>query len=417
MKTSGLLITLLTAALGGAPALAQTDPTPPVPPGSGGPGGARIEIAPAPVETATIAAPPAGPEMPSMPKAQTGAPAETPPKSPSELDRAWGIYHDAFLDAVTGREEKARRELERLRAEHPEHPASLLAAKLLMRMDEVEYGTKEKDAHFGSRRPSGLARAELVTAQTISGITMGGWMCGLAECDDARVIVSVLTLGGAAGLTGSLILTNDGGITPGRALAVNSGTSWGVYNGAMLAAMAGADDKGLFGALLAGQLLGTGAGVAVAALTNPTAGDISMATSGGLWMGGLMFLINGIGEFDLFDGDGDLASILIMSNLGVAGAGLLRGFDVLQMSRSRALLIDVGGIMGTLLGMGVAVLIRGDDITQPALFGPGLAGMLAGLGGTFYLTKDWDVPEAPDVNLAILPTTDGGVTVGVGGRF
>lgn len=403
---------LLVAALAALPALAHAQDLP------SGPGGARLREAPPVPTSSTSEAPPAGPaapQMPAMPKSAPAAP-EAPPGSPGELDQAWSIYHDAFLDTVMGRQKKARRELERLRAEHPDHPASLLAASLLMRMDELEFGTEEEDAHFGSRRPSGLARAELASAQTISGITFGAWACGLAGCEDARLWVSVLTLGGGAGLTASLVFTQDRGITPGRALAVNSGTAWGVYNGAMIAAIADAEDSGLFGALLAGQLIGTGAGIAVASLSNPTAGDISMATSGGLWLGGAMLFVNAIGEFELFDGRGGVASILVASDLGVAGAAALRAFGVLQMSRSRALLIDVGGIMGSLLGMGLGVLVQGDDATPAGVFGPGLAGMLAGLGGTFWLTRNWDAPDF-DMNLAVLPAPGGGLTVGVGGAF
>lgn len=408
------LVVSLTLCAGAARAQTE-DPTTPAPASApqDGPGAARLQPSeappPGPTVTASVTALP--PSLPTMPKRPP-----TGPEAAPEVDVAWGIYHDAFLDAVTGRQKKARQELERLRAEHPEHPASLLAASLLLRMDEVEFGTQEQDAQFGSRRPSGLARAELATTQTLAGIALGGWMCGLAECDDGRVIVSVLTLGAAAGLTGSLLLTDNKGITPGRALAINTGTAWGIYNGAMIAAITDADSRGLFGALLAGQLLGTAAGITAAALTNPTAGDASMVTSAGLWAGGLMFMINGISEFNLFKGNGDLTSVLVMGDLGLVTGALLRGFDVLQMSRSRALLIDSGGLMGTLLGMGIAVLIAGGDITAPVLFVPGLLGMLGGLTGTFFLTDDWDTPDL-GVDLAVAPTLNGGLTVGFTGRF
>jgi len=416
-RTTLSISTLLTLCLCSAGAFAQDeDSTPPVPEPGAGPGGARLDppAPPAPPPGPTLSATAAA-TMPDVPPRPPDVPAEVEATG-QEVDVAWGIYHDAFLDTVTGREEKARRELQRLREQHPKHPASLLAASLLMRMDEVDFGTKERDAHFGSRRPSGLARAELATTQTLAGIAMGGWVCGLTECDDGRVIVSVLTLGAAAGLSGSLILTDSEGITPGRALAVNTGTAWGLYNGAMMAAIADGDGPGVFGALLAGQIIGTAGGVAIAAFSDPTAGDISMASSGGLWMGNLMFMLNGITDFEMFDGSGDLASILVMSDIGVLGGALLRVFDVLQMSRSRALLIDSGGVMGTLLGMGLAVLVRGGDITAPTLFGPGLVGMLGGLTGTFFLTRDWDTPDV-DMNLAVVPTQDGGLTVGLGGRF
>ncbi len=401
----------------GIQALAQ-DETGPI----DGPGGPRVDATLDQLTKAqtssTTATPPAAlssPGMPTLPKAPQGAPAAPTLKAP-KADPAWTHYHDAFLDTITGRDMKARRELVRLRTRYPNHPASILAEKLLTRMDRMEFGTSEQNPQFGSHKPTGLARAELAATQTVSGIFIGAWFCGAAGCDDGRIWTAALTLGAAGGLAGSLMATDADGITPGRALAINSGTEWGVYNGAMLAAALDADGKGVFGALLAGQLLGTGMGVAVAKLTDPTAGDVSIVTSGGLWAGAAMFMINGATEFELFDGDGDLWSILIASDLGLLGAALLRNNGMLQMSRSRALLIDSGGLLGTLFGMGLAVMIGNDNASPAGVFIPGLLGMAAGLGGTYYLTDDWDLPST-EMSLAVIPLQDGGMTVGVGGRF
>lgn len=403
MLRSRLLPSLLLAGmLFGSQALAQ-DETVPIE----GPGGARLQA-----RTSSSSATPQF--MPTLPKAPQGAPAA--PSVTLKSDPAWTHYHDAFLDTITGRDLKARRELVQLRREYPNHPASILAKKLLARMDRLEFGVSEQSAVFGTRRPTGLARAELAATQTISGIFIGGWFCGLAECDDGRIWTAALTLGAAGGLAGSLLGTDANGISPGRALAINSGTEWGVYNGAMLAVLLEADTRAVFGALLAGQLLGTGVGIAVGTLTDPTAGDVSIVTSGGLWAGAAMFMVNGASDFDLFDGEGVGWSVLIASDLGLVGAALLRNSGFLQMSRSRALVIDSGGLLGTLFGMGLAVIIAGDTGSTAGLFVPGLVGMVAGLGGTYYLTNEWDLP-ATEMSLAVIPLQTGGMTVGLGGRF
>jgi hypothetical protein len=386
-----------------APAAAPADPTPEVPPAPAadddGPGSARLE-------------PPAVPEPPAAP-----GPAAAPEPPAASADPAWTLYHQAFLDNVLLRNERARASLQAILREHPEHPAARFAQELLQTMDApaAQLPVPEDDERYGSRRPSGLARAELASFQTLAGIGAAGMLCGLAECDDGRVVVTVLTLGAGAGLAGSLVGSRHG-ISPGRALAINSGTMWGVWNGVAVAVVADADDKGVFGSILAGQLIGTLGGALVGVFTDPTAGDVSLATSGGLWMGGLMFMLHGLSDFAA-DGKVVMLTTLLASDAGLLGGALLSALDIYPMSRSRALLIDSGGVMGTLLGMGISVLVKGDVESAPAFFGPALAGMLAGLTATTYFTRNWDAPELPaDVAVAVGPM-EGGATVMVGGRF
>ena len=405
MRRSSLILTLILAAASAAAQTPSEDPppapeaTPAIPedspavpaPADEGPGAARLQDAPP--------APPAAP------------PAAVAP------DPAWALYHRAFLDNVLQRPDGAKAALQQLLAEHPEHPAAQFAQELLQTMETpaAQLPVAEDDERYGSLRPSGLARAELTSFQTLAGIGAAGMLCGLAGCDDGRVIVTVLTLGAGAGLAGALVGSRDG-VTPGRALAINSGTMWGVWNGVAVAVVAEANDKGAFGSILAGQLLGTLGGVAVGAFTNPTAGDVSLATSGGMWLGGLMFFIHGIADFDA-GGKAVMLSTLIASDVGLVGGALLSGLDIYPMSRSRALLIDSGGVMGTLLGMGLSVLIKGDVDDAPAFFGPALAGMLVGLGATTYFTSSWDAPELPaDVTVGLAPT-EGGAALVAGGTF
>lgn len=347
-----------------------------------------------------------------------------PPPNPAAPDAAWATYHAAFIESVIGRKDRAEATLTKLREAHPKHPASLLAADLLLRLgtdptlEAPPRPEDEVDERYGSLEPTGLARAELASYQTFAGIGAAGLFCGLAECDDARLWVAVLTLGGGAGLTGSLLATRKNGITPGRALAINTATTWGIWNGIAIAVAADTGDNGVPGTILTGQLLGLGAGIVLALNTNPTAGDVSMSASAGLWTGGLWFLFQGMTDFKMINsGEALVLSTAIAGDLGLVAGALLTRFEILRMSRSRALLIDSGGVLGTLLGLGLSVLIKGDVDSAPAFFGPGLFGMLTGVIGTFYLTRNWDEPNLPDVALGISPLQDGGMALSMGGRF
>src|SRR2546422_549044 len=62
-------------------------------------------------------------------------------------------------------------------------------------------------------KPSGLARAELASGQTLHGAILGIELCVIAECKDARAWVALPMVGAGLGLTGSLLLLPEG-VTP-----------------------------------------------------------------------------------------------------------------------------------------------------------------------------------------------------------
>jgi hypothetical protein len=77
----------------------------------------------------------------------------------------------------------------------------------------------------------------------------------------------------------------------------------------------------------------------------------------------------------------------------VGGAFFARA---VPMTASRVLLIDAGGLLGTLTGMGVSVLAQGSDPAPEPTLGVGLAGTLIGLGLAYHLTSDWDEDDDDD---------------------
>lgn len=341
------------------------------------------------------------------------------------IDPAWERYHDAFLAVVRGDTQKGRSLLQSVVDDFGQHPATDLAAEVLALLPpDAPTGpppppppskpSEPKDP-FAPEDPSPLARAELATFQTLYGITAGGFMCGAGECSDARVVVGLLALGGGVGLGASLYGTRHG-ITPGRAQTINAASGWGIFNGLTLSLALDFESTGVFGMLLAGQAAGVVSALAINHLRDPRGGDVSRATSFGMWAGALTLYLHGLFEFEA-DGTALAASLLIASDAGLIVGGALNYNDIAPMTRGRVLLIDAGGVVGGLLGMGTVVLVSGDVGDGKAFFTAAILGTLGGLGLATYASRDWDVVDAPNVTVGVLPNGEGGGSFFVGGRF
>lgn len=341
---------------------------------------------------------------------------------------AWELYHDAFIAIVHDDEKRGATMLKGVVAGYPDHPAAELAAEVLSELERraqllvkkdraaAVASVVEPDDPFAPEAPSTLARAELGVFQTINGISVGTLLCFTVKCDDARLFVVTIAVGGAAGLTAALLGT-EGGITPGRAQAIDAGMGWGVFNGITLAIVADAEDEAIAGTMMAMQLLGTGAGIAVSALRNPRGGDVSLATSLGLWSGVITLFVHAAAGFEA-DGQVIAGTLMLLADLGLVAGAVLGVADVIPMTRGRVLLIDAGGIVGGAVGMGLPVLIQGDDIDREAFFVSAIIGTISGLALTTWLTRHWDVPEdVPDIAVGLVPAEGGGGSVVFGGRF
>ena len=209
---------------------------------------------------------------------------DVPPQPPdaveedSETDdsgdqEAWKLLERAIDALAVGDEQAAKRYLEKLHAEYPDHPAAKASANALETLggaqppaflgspDADEPQTKTPAQSASGEKPTGIARAELAVFQTINGLAVGAELCGVAECQDSRLIIGSLAGGAGLGLGLSLYATRNG-ITPGHALSLNSGTFWGFANGLALHGALDQDNfdaRRLPGMMAAGQLVGLGA--------------------------------------------------------------------------------------------------------------------------------------------------------------
>jgi hypothetical protein len=75
--------------------------------------------------------------------------------------------------------------------------------------------------------------------------------------------------------------------------------------------------------------------------------------------------------------------------LGV-GIGLAYNFD---LSRNRVLIIDAGAIGGSLVGLGVALLIGGNTVSGQTVAGGALGGLIGGIAIAAIATRNLDTQE------------------------
>lgn len=364
--------------------------------------------------------------LPKLPAVETSsvvttssvATAPTPPLGPGQVEEAWERYHDAFLAIANGDRARGRRLLREVIDRFGAHPATDLAAEILASLS-TPLPPPQKATHraqFGPEGPSALARAELATFQTLYGITAGGLFCGALSCNDERLLVGSLAIGGATGLAVSLLGTR-GGITPGRAQTIDAASGWGLFNGFALAGAADLDTAPTFGLMLASQIAGVGAALAINRYRDPRGGDVSRATSFGLWAGVLTLFVHGATDFDA-SGRAVNTSLLVVVDAALVTAGVLNYLDIAPVSRGRMLLIDAGGVVGALVGMGVPIFIANSTGSPEVFFTSAILGTISGLGLTTYLTRDWDDFDVPDVSIGVLPSTEGeGASIVLGGRF
>lgn len=378
------------------------------------------------------------------------APSEPSPPPETEAaatedDEAWRLYHAATADMAAGRTTAARAGLEALRERHPDHDAAHRAAALIDALDERERGIghdlsapvpeppaatpadipywqaerllaaearRVERAAQREERYRNAVRAELVMMQGVHGAGFGANLCALAGCDGGRAWALSILGGASAGLTAAAVATR-GGVDPGLAHGLDVGFQWGLWTGASLYLTAVWDEndagsvRGLLTAMILGHLGGMGAGGLIASTLDPSAGQIGLAYSGGLWATTAM-------AFALVaEPEGwtrrHWIGLTLAGQLGLVGAGVLAS-QFPQTTRGRALLVDLGaffgGGLGVLAGFGIA-----PDSGGASMFVGGAVGILAGFAGTFALTTYLDIPGtdgADGVSVAVAPQPGGG---------
>ena len=240
----------------------------------------------------------------------------------------------------------------------------------------------------------------------------------LLGADYPRAFAATALTGGGAGLLLATVGTRGRAMPAGRTQLVEAAGNWGGVNGGLIAGLLDANARGTAGASLGVGLAGIAGAVALTGERSPSSGDVALATSGAMWglaAGGLaLTFTTDPAERDV------LTALLIGTDAGLLALALAAR-DV-EISRGRSLLIDAGGLVGTLVGLSIPLFARSES--PPAYGAGGLLGMAAGLGLGAHLTRGWDEdPEAERRGDAarVMPfvarAPDGKLAAGLAGTF
>lgn len=249
------------------------------------------------------------------------------------------------------------------------------------------------EAAVAGRSQAG-GETELKVWSTTYGIWLGIAVPAALGADTPEPYGVGLLLGAPGGFFTGRAFVRSRPLSLGQARAITWGGTWGAFQGLALAnaldigGQSGADrpsDEAIFASMIAGGAVGI-AGGAVAARREITPGTATSATAGSLW--GTWFGVASSVLLDL-DEDPTLATMMIAGNAGLA-AGALAG-SRWPLSRSRARLISVGGLIGGVAGLGV-LMIADAEIEDRAIAIP-LAGSVVGLVLGAVLTEGHDAEE------------------------
>lgn len=238
-------------------------------------------------------------------------------------------------------------------------------------------------------------RRQLIIAAGLGGAFAGGSLLSAFENNSLVGVGSVL--GGGAGLVGAYFqLPRD----------LRLGTS----NLTITTAITGAFGGGLVTTLFtprteivqpvagASLLLGAGLGYYAGERLKVRPGDAGLFSSAVLWgsVAGGLFATS-------FDPPRAVGAGLVLSGMGLGGISGILLTNYFTISRTHALLVDIGGLIGIASGLAIESLVYPQKTTSQAEAGRNtehlanyaLGGMFVGLIGAAVLTRNLDVPKLP----------------------
>ena len=313
----------------------------------------------------------------------------SPPLWASEIEseikglEAQFIYEDAVEQMVDGEYDKVLKRLDWLISVYPETTHGQLA------MDKRE----EIVILLQQPKPiSGISRASLVGFGTLFTTWLGVGTLILLDVDEGGPYGLALIVGSVGGLISSLSLTRESELSDGQASLITLGGTWGVWQAVAAANLADAGEKLTVGASMAGGAIGLALASGIVKERDISPGDATLINFGGIW--GTWFSI--CGAMAARDRSSDnsnfiLGSAMIGGNVGLSTMAVWS--TKLDMSRARARLINIGGIVGTLYGLGASILldIEPEDRTFWSLMG---LGGVVGLTAGSYFTRNYDTAES-----------------------
>ena len=301
-----------------------------------------------------------------------------------------------LLDAARGFEVDGRRDVaaavyQLILDRYPDTPAAVEARALLA-------AVPVEDANRSGS-------VELRVWMTIYGAWLGVAVPGAFGANSSEPYGVGLLLGGPTGFLAGRALANALDLSEGQARAITLGGTWGTWQGfgwrevldlgvdqdcqiTSFCYDVEDDIEETFAAMIVGGLTGIGVG-ALLSQREMTPGTASAVNFGSLW--GTWFGVAGGTLLDLHDDD-LLAATLVGGDAALLAAALLA--PRWNVTRSRARLVSIAGVLGGLGGAGIDLLAQPDG--DKARIGIPLAGSLLGLALGAVATRGRnDTAEGP----------------------
>ena len=289
------------------------------------------------------------------------------------------IYEDAVKRVSDEEYDQALRRLDWVISAYPETAYGQLATD------------KKREIALLLQQPkpiSGMSRAGLVGFGTLFTTWVGVGTLILLDTEEPVPYGVALIAGPLSGLSGSLSLTRERELSDGQASLITLGGTWGIWQAVGAATLADADEKLTVGASMAGGAIGLALASSIVSRRDISPGDATLINFGGAW--GTWFAI--CGAMVVRERDKDNRNFILSRAMIGGNAGLLTmaaWSTKLSMSRARARLINIGGIIGTLYGLGASILLEIEPEDRAFWGFMGLGGMV-GLTAGAYFTRNYD---------------------------
>ena len=240
------------------------------------------------------------------------------------------------------------------------------------------------------------SRVELQVWSTLYGLWLGVAVPGALGASGSEPYGLGLLLGGPGGFLAGRALANSRPMSEGQVRAITFGGSWGTWQGFGWARVLDigerevcdfgfcyteeAGSRTVFSSLVVGGLAGiaTGSVLSRRPISPGTATTVSFGALWGTWFGVAGSVLGNL------EGDAFLATTLLGGNAGLLAAALMA--PQWDLTRDRARLISIAGVIGGLAGGGLDLLIQPDN--EKVAIGIPLATSIAGLAMGAVLTRD-----------------------------
>ncbi len=192
-----------------------------------------------------------------------------------------------------------------------------------------------------------------------------------------------LILGGPGAFALTYAATREANISDGQATMISLGGHLGTWQGIGWASVANNPGHAMVGCGLLAGLGGIGAATLLTHSVDFSTGHAEVTNSSaywGTWFGLVAAILAGQADKPL------LRTMLISTDAAVLATGFLA--KNVTMSKTRMRLINLSGVVGTIIGFGVNMLIEVDD--EKTAFAIAGAGSIGGLLAGIHMTENFD---------------------------